>query len=92
MAVYELEGKVPEIGKDAYIHETASVIGEVTIGEASWIGPGASIRGDYGLFLRRNVVHAADSTKTAKRETEIFFKPGEILDYKKADEEWVYES
>lgn len=48
MAVYELEGKVPEVGKDTYIHETASVIGEVVIGEATWIGPGASIRGDYG--------------------------------------------
>ncbi len=51
MAIYELEGKVPEIGKDAYIHETASVIGAVTIGEASWIGPGASIRGDYGAIF-----------------------------------------
>lgn len=51
-----------------------------------------SVRGDYGLFLRRNVVHASDSPETAKRETAIFFKPGEILDYKKADEAWVYES
>lgn len=50
-----------------------------------------SIRGDYGLFLRRNVVHASDSIETAKREAAIFFKPSEILDYKKADEDWVYE-
>ncbi len=50
-----------------------------------------SIRGDYGLFTRRNVVHAADSPETAKREMGMFFSPKEILDYKKSDEEWVYE-
>lgn len=50
-----------------------------------------SIRGDFGLFLRRNVVHAADSEETAEREMKIFFKADEILDYKKAEEEWVYE-
>lgn len=51
-----------------------------------------SIRGDYGLFMRRNVVHAADSPDTAEREMRIFFEPREIIEYKKADEEWVYES
>ena len=66
MAVFQLEDKVPKIGKDSYIHETASVIGEVEIGEATWVGPGASIRGDYGQILIGNesciedncVVHA----------------------------------
>ncbi|MFQ6059767.1 MAG: gamma carbonic anhydrase family protein [Thermoplasmata archaeon] len=48
MTVYELKGKLPEIGEGSYVHETASVIGDVAIGESSWIGPGASIRGDYG--------------------------------------------
>jgi len=50
-----------------------------------------SIRGDYGLFLRRNVVHASDSPDTAEREIDLFFKPDEIIEYKKADEDWVYE-
>lgn len=66
MAVYELEGKVPKVGKGTYVHETASVIGEVVIGESTWIGPGASIRGDYGSVFIGNesciedncVVHA----------------------------------
>ena len=51
MAVYELDGKAPKIGKDTFIHETASVIGEVVIGDCSWVGPGASIRGDYGAIF-----------------------------------------
>jgi nucleoside-diphosphate kinase len=50
-----------------------------------------SIRGDFGLDNRRNVVHASDSTETAKREIAIMFSPDEILDYRKADEMWVYE-
>lgn len=50
-----------------------------------------SIRGDFGLFMRRNVVHAADSPESAKREMSIFFKPNEIIEYKKSDEDWVYE-
>ncbi|TET89985.1 MAG: gamma carbonic anhydrase family protein [Methanomassiliicoccales archaeon] len=51
MAVYELDEKAPKIGKDTFIHETASVIGEVVIGDYSWVGPGASIRGDYGAIF-----------------------------------------
>ncbi len=51
-----------------------------------------SIRGDYGLFTRRNVVHASDSLETAKREIELFFDESEIVEYTKADEKWVYES
>lgn len=50
-----------------------------------------SIRGDYGLFMRRNVVHASDSQESANREMAIFFKLSEIIEYKKADEDWVYE-
>ncbi len=50
-----------------------------------------SIRGDFGLFMRRNVVHASDSDETAKKEMSIFFKPEEILEYCKADECWVYQ-
>ena len=50
-----------------------------------------SIRGDYGLFMRRNVVHASDSEESARRESEIFFSGDEIIEYNKSDEMWVYE-
>jgi nucleoside-diphosphate kinase len=45
-----------------------------------------TIRGDYGLTETKNVIHAADSLKNAKREIKIFFKSGEILSYKKPTE------
>lgn len=35
-----------------------------------------TVRGDFGLDMRRNVVHSADSLESAKREIEIFFPEG----------------
>jgi len=38
-----------------------------------------TIRGDYGLDTRRNVVHASDSIASAEREIAIFFPEGTEL-------------
>lgn len=35
-----------------------------------------TVRGDFGLDMRRNVVHSADSHASAKREIAIFFPEG----------------
>jgi nucleoside-diphosphate kinase len=35
-----------------------------------------TVRGDFGLDVRRNVVHSADSVAAAEREIEIFFPEG----------------
>jgi carbonic anhydrase/acetyltransferase-like protein (isoleucine patch superfamily) len=48
MAIYEFEGNRPEISDLSYIHPSASVIGNVLIGDQCFIGPGAVIRADYG--------------------------------------------
>jgi nucleoside-diphosphate kinase len=53
--------------------------------------PMGTIRGDFGIDLGRNIVHASDSVKSAVREINIFFKPDEIMEYKRADEDWLYE-
>jgi len=53
--------------------------------------PLGTLRGDFGLDLGRNIVHGSDSLESAEREINLFFKPEEILDYKRADEDWVYE-
>jgi nucleoside-diphosphate kinase len=39
-----------------------------------------TIRGDYGVDVMVNVVHASDSLETAKVELVRFFLPGELLD------------
>jgi carbonic anhydrase/acetyltransferase-like protein (isoleucine patch superfamily) len=48
MALYQLEERIPQIGKDTYVAESAEVIGKVVIGNNCYIGHGARIRGDYG--------------------------------------------
>ena len=40
-----------------------------------------TIRGDFVLCTTFNVVHASDSTETAKREISLFFEESEIFDY-----------
>jgi carbonic anhydrase/acetyltransferase-like protein (isoleucine patch superfamily) len=48
MAVSSFEGRHPRIGEGTWVHPSADVIGDVTIGPDCWIGPGARLRGDYG--------------------------------------------
>jgi len=48
MAIYKYGDKVPIIGKNSYVSDSARVIGDVIIGNNVYIGHGAIIRGDYG--------------------------------------------
>lgn len=41
-----------------------------------------SIRGEYGLTVGKNIVHASDSPVSAERELKIFFNEEEIIEYK----------
>ena len=51
MAVYRYQDKQPVIGSQCYIADSACVIGDVTLGEGCYVGPGAVIRGDYGRIV-----------------------------------------
>jgi nucleoside-diphosphate kinase len=48
-----------------------------------------TIRGDYGQFIGRNIVHGSDSKENAEFEIKLWFKPEEISDYKCINEEWL---
>ena len=50
-----------------------------------------TIRGDFGLDIGRNIIHASDSKESASREISLFFSENEILEYKRIDENWIYE-
>lgn len=50
-----------------------------------------TIRGTYGIDVGRNVVHGSDSVASAEREIGLFFGDGEILEYGRALEAWIYE-
>ena len=46
--LYRFGGKQPTVGKDSYVSDLATVIGDVVIGVNCYIGHGAILRGDYG--------------------------------------------
>lgn len=48
MTFYEIDGVVPVVDPTAFVHETASLIGDVIVGPGCYIGPHASLRGDFG--------------------------------------------
>ena len=48
-----------------------------------------TIRGDLGLSLQNNVVHASDSVDTAKREISLYFSDDELWSYTMPDEHWL---
>lgn len=50
-----------------------------------------TIRGDYGQFIGRNIIHGSDGPDTAEFEINLWFKPEELCVYKRIDEEWLTE-
>lgn len=50
-----------------------------------------TIRGDFGVSNSFNLIHGSDSPEAAERELKLFFKDGEVLDYDRAVESWVYD-
>jgi phenylacetic acid degradation protein len=51
MPCYALEGVVPVVDRGAYVHPTAVLIGDVIVGPGCYVGPCASLRGDFGRIV-----------------------------------------
>jgi len=47
-----------------------------------------TIRGDFAMDVMKNVIHASDSPESFEREVKILFKPEEIHEYRRVDEEF----
>jgi len=50
-----------------------------------------SIRADLALDIGRNLIHASDGPETAAFELGLWFKPEEVVEWKRDDERWVFE-
>ncbi len=50
-----------------------------------------TIRGDFGQFIGRNIIHASDGKDTASFEINLWFSPQEIAQYSRIDEQWLTE-
>ncbi len=48
-----------------------------------------TIRGDWALSNRYNLVHASDAPDTAEREIALYFDVNELVDYSMPDEHWL---
>ena len=49
--VYSIDGLTPVVHPDAYVHPSAVLIGDVHVGAGVYIGPSASLRGDFGRMV-----------------------------------------
>src|SRR5436853_1421545 len=49
--VYAIGGLVPVVDPSAFVHPSAVLIGDVIVGPRAYIGPCASLRGDFGRIV-----------------------------------------
>lgn len=49
--VYEINGVTPVVHPSAYVHPSAVLIGDVIVGPRCYVGPLASMRGDFGRLI-----------------------------------------
>ena len=59
--IYEFNGYKPVIDPSSFIHKEATIIGNVIIGKNVYIGPGASLRGDWGQITIKDGCNVQDN-------------------------------
>jgi phenylacetic acid degradation protein len=58
--VYEIDGVRPVVHPTSYVHPTAVLIGDVIVGPRCYIGPLASLRGDFGRLVLEEGANVQD--------------------------------
>ena len=61
LTVYSIDGITPVVDPTAYVHPSAVLIGDVIIGPGVYIGPCASLRGDFGRLEVRAGANIQDT-------------------------------
>jgi phenylacetic acid degradation protein len=61
LTVYAIDGITPVVDPSAYVHPSAVLIGDVIIGPGVYIGPCASLRGDFGRLEVRAGANVQDA-------------------------------
>jgi phenylacetic acid degradation protein len=59
--VYEINGVRPVVHPSAYVHPTAVLIGDVIVGPRCYVGPLASLRGDFGRLVLEEGANVQDT-------------------------------
>ena len=76
MPCYALDGLVPVVDPSAFVHPDAVLIGDVIVGPGCYVGPCASLRGDFGRLVLQAGVNLANETLTVT--TEPAFDPAAL--------------
>ncbi len=50
-----------------------------------------SLRHDFGLEIGRNLTHASDTVENSEMEVSLWFKPIEIVEWKRDTDRWIFE-
>lgn len=50
-----------------------------------------SLRHDFALEVGRNLTHASDSVENGEKEVSLWFKPVELVDWKRDTDQWIFE-
>jgi nucleoside-diphosphate kinase len=48
-----------------------------------------TIRSDFAIHTRFNLIHGSDSNESAEREIRIFFRPEELVPYERSVDVWI---
>ena len=61
MPFYQIDGITPVVSPESFVHPTAVIIGDVIIGKNVYIGPNASLRGDFGRLIIKEGANVQDN-------------------------------
>lgn len=61
MTCYAIDGISPVVDPNAFVHESAVLIGDVIIGAGCYVGPCASLRGDFGRVVMQSGSNVQDT-------------------------------
>jgi len=61
LKVYTIDGITPVVDPTAFVHPTAVLIGDVIVGPGAYVGPLASLRGDFGRIIMGAGTNVQDS-------------------------------
>ncbi len=61
MPVYQIDGLTPVVPDESYVHPTAVLIGDAIPGQRWYVGPNASLRGDFGRIVVKDGANIQDN-------------------------------
>lgn len=61
LKVYSIDGLTPVVDPTAYVHPSAVLVGDVVVGRGCYVGPCASLRGDFGRIILEEGANLQDT-------------------------------